>query len=167
MKKFAAVLIIFAMMFMMAACSDKTSLTIEEFVNLIEEAGYSVTAVAREAAEIEELDRYFDFDTGNLTGYATAVNDSIDIPIAIAFYVFSSAEKARGEFNENITNLKSRTGAWRSRVENNAANYNIYRGINDGVYFTYARIGNTLLVIAAEEELKAEVDQILEKLGYR
>jgi len=151
-KVLLTALVIMLALSLLTACSPKEYLTGAGFADIVERAGYTVD------------DFTDDFD-GPDYAYIQAV--APDGSFIIDFFVAASVEETRDMYKEIKKELDSLGGVWRSRIQNNAANYNLYRGTNDGVYYVASRIENTLLYIETDAEYRKEVDEILEKLGYK
>ena len=140
---------------MLTSCGAKEKLTADELVEqLINEAGYKIFSDTRDDPSAD----------GSVYVSLLAPHDDY----FINFYEFPTNERASEAFDRAKVQLGTVSGAWRSKTEVNANNHNIYKGINNGYYYVYSRIENTLLeVMYAEEKYKSEVDEILEKLGYK
>ena len=138
---------------LLIGCNPRKALTAAEFTNLVEKAGYRIYNVTET------------FETENIKAAIQAVEP--EDRFAIEFYVFATSEMAITMFNEIRNGLNAPSGTWYSKVEVNAANYNIYRGTFNGVFYATARIDNTLLYVETEDTNKAAVDEMLKTLGYR
>jgi hypothetical protein len=138
------------------------------FISLIVSCSSRIPLTASEVVGILEQSDYYIANTGlNDTGIKFIEALDPEDKFIIWFSEYDSAEQARTAFNEIRNDFNSVRGSWSSRVENNTANYNIYRVTTNGIYYVASRIDNTLLYIVTEEENRSAVDEILETLGYK
>lgn len=149
LKKALVGIFTLVLVFALAACSAKTSLTETEFSDSIEEAGYTV---------VDGTSRFEE----DVTAAMQAVDP--DEKFTIEFYVFSSSDKASTSFAGIKDHLSKLKGTW------NTSNYGAYstcRGSNNGTYYATTRINDTVIYIETEDTNKDAVEEILKTLGYR
>lgn len=155
MKKlsaFALVVVILCSMFCLTGCSEKTSITAEDFRVLMEANGHTV---------MDATEQFSDYD--EITQVYIAVLGEGDHQIE--FYELDTAESAQRLYagNKVIFEESSASG---SHTSASAANYNSFRMTADGYYKVLSRIDNTMIYVNSPEEYKSEIKTILEEIGY-
>jgi len=156
MKKILAIVLVMVTLcsaLCFAGCSEKISLTAEDFKTAMEARGCTVVDATEQLSEYEEITRV----------YIALLGDGDH---QIEFYETSTAEAAqrlyagnKGIFEESIVGASAQSSS-------SAANYNSYRLTADGYYKVLSRIDNTMIYVNSPEEYKGEIKDILESLGY-
>ena len=153
MKHVISAMLFLVLVLPLAACGSREAISSTEFTTRMTEAGHTVV----------DQSHYFedDPDTG-VTTYLIADNGSFDVE----FLVFGTAERAR-EVHTSIRNeIESTGGSSAAHREVNTSNFNRFRQTSDGEFGVVSRIGNTLVAVVTSSDNQAEVDAVLDILGY-
>lgn len=169
MKKFlkAMVLILaFTLVFSLAGCSDKKTITADEFKNIMEDEDFDVTDGSSDDLYLN------DYDIDEVRN--ASKNDP---STAFVFIVYGSIDDAKDSFKSTVNLEKEKIKEADLDVKTttkSSGNYEkftekgeIYNGFE--AYTVIIRIENTVLVAFIDGDSKSdvkEVDAIVSKLGY-
>ena len=137
-----------ALMLLLAACSDKTPATLDDFKGAMEKAGYQI------------VDASAQFDKGIAKSVTVAVKDNGQVE----FFMLANEDNAIASFETNKSKLEAKSGGVRSSVS--AGNYAFYNLTKDGIYYSVSRVGETMIYAEAPEAQKDEVSELVDSLGY-
>jgi len=153
MKRIVCTIFVLVLILSLAACSSREALSAEEFTSRMTEAGHTV----------EDATYIFD-DSPDFPATAYLIADCGEFEVE--FFVFETAEHAR-QFYERIRRmLIGMRGNRSSYSEINLPNFNRYRQTSGGQFGVVSRIGNTVVMVITSSDNRAEVDAILDILGY-
>ena len=145
---------IFVIVLLFSACGgSREAISAEEFTSLMTEAGHRV----------EDAIHIFDNESDTqVTDYLVA--DCGDF--IVEFLVYETEERARQVFANirgEIEGMRSGTSTYSSV---NTSHFSRYRLTSGGYHGVVSRISNTIVVVVTSADNRAEVDAVLELLGY-
>lgn len=156
MKKLTAIALAFAILFSMlclVGCTEKVSITAEDYRTIMEEMGYKLTDASEQFVDYDEITKVY-----------VAISDNG--AYQIEFYELSTADAAMRLFAGNKSIFEQSAGNASANSSVSAANYSNYKLAANGQYKVLSRIDNTMIYIDVPAEFKDEVKTALEELGY-
>jgi len=151
---FVIVIVIILMIMTLTACSPKVALSADDFDSIMTAAGYG-------AMDGEFLLTDDSRNTGLLSYF---IADCLSFHVE--YFAFDSEMTARQNFNSFRNSFEDGRGRTSSTSEVNVSNYNKFTITTDGQFSVVTRVENTLVVVSASSEYKAEVNAVLDLLGY-
>ncbi|MCL2772592.1 MAG: hypothetical protein FWD71_04500, partial [Oscillospiraceae bacterium] len=124
-----------------------------DFTDLTQQAGYAVT-------DMPDGTNRFD-NTQDVTTSKQATDP--DGNFIVEFYVFSSADAALTAAKTVDKNLNALPGGWTLRVRSTNS---YWRGTNNGTFYFYSRVDDTLVYVQTPDANKSAVSDMLKTLGY-
>jgi len=154
MKHIICTAFILSLAILFSACGgSREAISAEEFTARMTEAGHTV----------EDLSFTLDAVPNTpLTDFLIADCGAFNVE----FFVYETLEDARSAFGlirRNIENMRGNTSSYSSIGTSHFSRYRLTSGGNHGVV---SRIGNTIVVVVTTADNRAEVDAVLELLGY-
>lgn len=153
MKKFFSILLIVVSVFALTGCEKKVALEKEQFTDIMEKEKFTIIDAAEQFADFKQVK----------TAYIAQEENA---NYQIEFYVLDSNESAIDFYNTNKTKFEESANSVKSTSEVNLANYNKYIQTNNDKYKVISRIDKTAIYLNVDKKYKAEVEEIIEKLGY-
>lgn len=138
--------------FFITACSTKTPLNSNDFVDLIEQNEYKTTNVINQFTDYTQIKNAFIAQDKGMN-YQIEYYELDTIDSAKSFY------KGNKEIFQKQENIKSHT-----KVD--LDNYEKYTQSTDTVYSSISRIDNTVVYANVKIEYKDKIIEIIKKLGY-
>ena len=153
MKRIICTIFIIVFVLSFAACSSREAISAAEFTSRMADAGHTVV----------DHSHYFEDDPNSgLSTHLIADCGTFEVE----FLLFGTAERAR-EVHTNIRHeLETASGVRSARSEVNTSNFNRFRQTSEGEFGVVSRIGNTIVVVVTSSDYQAEVDTVLDILGY-
>lgn len=133
------------------ACSPKTALTADEFMEQMTAKGFETYDVTEQSS----------LDT--VQSVSLAVKDNT---YQIEFYVLDGEDMAAGLFAGNQERFESEAGNVSSHSSVSASNYARYTQTTGENYYVVSRIDNTVLYCVVAKDYKDEVESAVKELGY-
>jgi len=145
----AVLLIILAAV--LAGCGQKTALSAEDYVSIMEVNGY----------EVQDA-------TAQYEGMVESCHIAIkgDFEYQIEFYVVASESQASDAYSQNKDTFESEAIGVSSTFTSEAAHHEKYTQVNNGKYNVVSRIDNTFLFVDTTDEYRDQIEGILDTLGY-
>ncbi len=140
-------------LFSITGCKSKTALKSSEFVNKIEEMGYTAKDATDQMSQYDYIEKVI-----------LAINK--DETYQIEFYELSDNDYASGFFDNNKKIFEDSKDTTSTSTSVNIVNYEKYTLSTDGKYKVVSRIANTVIYLNVDDEYKSEVKETLELLGY-
>jgi len=154
MKRVMCTVLFVVLILSLTACSSREAISAVEFTSRMEEAGHSVS----------DQSHYFDGDPdADVSTYLIADCGAFEVE----FLVFGTAERARLVHTSIRQEFEESSGGNSSaRRETNTSNFNRFRQTSDGQFQVVSRIENTVVAVVTSSGNQAEVEAILNILGY-
>jgi len=150
MKRIILVALLATAALFLAACSAREVLSAEAFTSRMEAEGHIVEDIT---------------DLLNLPGIETfLVADLGDF--IVEFIVCETEANARSMRSQMQRVLEDERGSFRSYRESNVANFHRLTQTTDGRFEALVRVENTVLLMRAPSENRADVEAVLSLLGY-
>ena len=149
---FIGVLLI-TIIFTMTSCGKKTSITSENFKNIMEEKNYIIKDATSQMSNYDYIKQVY-------------IAISNDYTFQIEFYEFSDNDYAISFFNNNkqiFEDSKSQNSVETSVSTDNNAKYTL---TDNDKYKVISRIDNTIIYLNVNKDYKTSVKDILDELGY-
>lgn len=153
MKKLIAILCVVMMVFALGACTSKTPKNPEEFTQIMEAAGFDVED---ETSDVDEF-------PVNVSSFLIAEGNDYDFQYCMV--EDEDAAKLLFKTIKGYAEDEFRVGAVTTSVS--LGNYDYYALTDDGEFFLFARIDNTMIFCATDKMYKEEVVDYAEQLGYK
>lgn len=150
MKKLLCLCLVILSLTMTACMQSRTPLTAEKFADKMEAAGYEI------------VDATGQFADGVVEVVYLAMTDGYQIE----FYVVPSIDQAKNAYSTNKADFEALKSGSYSEKSVSVNNYSYYKLTSAGGYYVISQIDNTFIYIDADAEYKAEINEILEQLGY-
>jgi len=153
MKRIICALLIIALALFLVACGSREAITAEEFTTRMTEAGHIVEDISHVLDEKHDADveAYLIADCGTFE---------------VEFLVYETVERARQAFNQIRQLLEDTRGSVRSYTSVDVPAFSRFRQTSDGQLGVVSRIENTVVVVFTSADHRAEVDAVLDLLGY-
>lgn len=148
MKKIL-ILLVFAFAFLFAGCSAKTPVTLDEFKQTMQKAGYSIHDVTAQYGEIAQ-------------SVTVARKDNYQVE----FFVLKSDEDAAASFASNKNRLEPMEGG-NVKTSVTASNYSSYNLTTKDQFYGVYRVGHTMIYLRVPKEQKDAVSELVKALGYK
>ena len=152
MKKCLALLLVLSMVLTLAACGGKQPLSVQEFHARVADLGY------RQDDDLPQID-YAAWGISQ-AGYAWKKTGETEIGILLA--IFPNSRTKDAALALLLEDFVSDPGSTAS----SGSNWEQHRLQNGEEIYVLACVDNTLLVLEALNASDAEVDKVLEALGY-
>jgi len=153
MKLVICTIIFVVLILPLTACRSREAISAAEFTSRMEEAGHSVS----------DQSHHFDDDPdADVSTYLIADCGTFEVE----FLVFGTAERARLVHTSIRQEFEETSGGSSARSEVNTSNLNRFRQTSDGQFQFVSRIANTVVAIVTSSDNQAEVDAVLDILGY-
>jgi hypothetical protein len=133
--------------------SNKTSISANDFKDIMEDNGYEIVDAAEQFAEYDHVK----------TAYI-AIDETASYQIE--FYSIADEDAASQMFYSNKETIENTKGTATGVVEIKMGNYDKYSLTTNGKYKVVARIDNTMIYCNVDEDYKDDVKEIIELLGY-
>ena len=150
-KKLLVGVLCLTLVFTLTGCTDKKSITAEEFKSQMESAGYEVQDATNQFSNYSQVQKVY-----------IAVNSNYQIE----FYQIDTVDNAVAFYNNNksiFEQSKSSNSTYSSKEIKNFAKYALN---TSGNYKVLSRIDNTVILLNVNSSYKNEINSILDKLGY-
>lgn len=149
-KKIILVGVLFSMLLILTGCGNKKALTTEEFTNLANENGFTIS------------DATSQFTDSYVSKATLALKDGYQIE----FYVIDNVENSKKMFEYNKNQFQNYKSGVSTELSKSVGNYSTYLLQSNGYYMYLSRIDNTLIYIRTDISYKEEVKSFVEKIGY-
>ena len=155
MKRIICIVLVLAIALSFSACGQtREAVSAEEFTSRMTEAGHTV----------EDVSNIFEvFSDSPVVTYLIADCGAFEVE----FVVYETVERAQQLHASIRSSLEDMMGgAASSHSEVNTPNFSRYRQTGGGRLGVVSRIGNTVVVVITSSDNRAEVDAVLDLLGY-
>ena len=151
MKRVIYTVFLVVLILSLTACRSREAISVTEFTSRMEEAGHSVS----------DQSHYFDDDP-----YVSTFLIADCGTFEVEFIVFGTAERARLVHTITRQEFEETSEGSSARSEVNTSNFNRFRQINAGQFQIVSRIANTVVAVVTSSDNQAEVNAVLDILGY-
>jgi len=151
MKRIALIALLAVGTLLLAACSPRDVISVEEFTTRMEGAGHDVIDLTEGFAHIPGMVAFVFADAGDFD---------------VEFSVWETESAARLQFNNIHRQLEDAAGNTRSYRSTSVANFNRFTQTTSGRFEALVRVENTLLLIEASSGQRSAVEAVLDLLGY-
>lgn len=148
MRKIALPLVLLLMVLVMG-CSDKTPVTVDEFKQTMEKAGYTIHDASSQFKE-----------------EAQSVTVAIKDGYQVEFFVLKSEEGTAASFASNKNRLEPLEGG-NVKTSVTTSNYNSYNLTTKDQFYGVYRVGHTMIYLRVPKEQKDAVTGLVKALGYK
>ena len=132
---------------------EKTAITPDEFMSIMQKNGYSV---------LDETNTYKNYDYIEKL-YRAATNDH---DYEIDFYLLSNESYANQIYKNNKNFFKDSKGNNSTETNEDSEIRSKYTLLTKENYYVVSKIDNTVICLNVKSSFKNDVDNILDKLGY-
>lgn len=144
-----AVVIIFAVL-----NKEKTPITLETFINMMQSKEYVTVDAKTQFAAYDYIEQVFIAAPG-------------DYKYQIEFYKLSDETNAANFYSNNKSIFESsKTGSVQAETNVSGKNYSKYTLSTNGKYCVVSRIGDTVIYLNVDDQYRDTIKDILKELGY-
>lgn len=133
---------------------SKTPVTEEEFSTAMENKGLEIYDATSQVQQ--------DYFNSCLIAY----NDELQVE----YYSLTSESYAEQFYSSVVTSLREESAGTLEGLSNNKmvafGNYATFTQTNDGTYYYISRVDNTVVCVGVDEELKSDVEQLINIIKY-
>jgi len=153
MKRIICMIFILAIVLLFSACGgSREAISAAEFTSRMTEAGHTV----------EDITHILEDENSPVTDILVADCGAF----VVEFLVYETMEYARRAFELIRREIEGMRGNTSSYSSVNTSNFSRYRLTSGGQLGVVSRIGSTIVVVITSADNRADVDAVLELLGY-